>query len=151
VKRVGLENSAWMSSALVVVGLAVYATLGRLGYGWVALALVLVSAGIRVVGVVAGTNVMRGLPENRSTIGAALVDTSSQITTGIGIAATGTILAAMFTGSIATAHWTPPQTSQFEAAITVAGLTLTIAAGALVTWAYLRTRQTAPAPEPVAA
>jgi MFS family permease len=151
VKRVGLENSAWMSSALVVVGLAVYATLGRFGYGWVALALVLVSAGIRVVGVVAGTNVMRGLPENRSTIGAALVDTSSQITTGIGIAATGTILAAMFTGSIATSHWTPHQTSQFEAAITVAGLTLTIAAGALVTWAYLRTRQTAPAPEPVAA
>ena len=151
VKRVGLENSAWMSSALVVVGLAVYATLGRLGYGWVALALVLVSAGIRVVGVVAGTNVMRGLPENRSTIGAALVDTSSQITTGIGIAATGTILAAMFTGSIATAHWTPRQTSQFEAAITVAGLTLTITAGALVTWAYFRTRQTAIAPEPVAA
>ncbi|MEU0090014.1 MFS transporter [Kribbella sp. NPDC006257] len=151
VKRDGLENSAWMSSALVVVGLAVYATLGRLGYGWVALALVLVSAGIRVVGVVAGTNVMRGLPENRSTIGAALVDTSSQITTGIGIAATGTILAAMFTGSIATAHWTPHQTSQFEAAITVAGLALTITAGALVSWAYLRTRHTAPIAEPVAA
>lgn len=151
VQRVGLENAAWMSSALVVLGLAVYASLGRLGYGWVAFALVLVSAGIRVVGVVAGTNVMRGLPENRSTIGAALVDTSSQVTTGVGIAATGTILAAMFTGSITTAPWTPHQTSQFESAITVAGLTLTATAAALVTWAYLHTHHathptTAPIP-----
>ncbi|MFI5729467.1 MFS transporter [Kribbella sp. NPDC051587] len=150
VKRVGLENAAWMSSAMVVLGLAVYATLGRLGYVWVALALVLVAAGMRVVGVVAGTNVLRGLPENRSTIGAALVDTASQVTTGIGIAATGTILAAMFTGSIATANWTTHQTSQFEAAITLAGATLTVVAGALVTWAYLRTRHATATPEPAA-
>ncbi|TDD57719.1 MFS transporter [Kribbella antibiotica] len=140
VKRVGLENSAWMSSAMVVLGLAVYATLGRLGYIWVALALVLVSAGMRVVGVVAGTNVLRGLPENRSTIGAALVDTASQVTTGIGIAATGTILAAMFTGSIAAANWSAQQTSQFETAITVAAGSLTVVSAALVSWAYLRTR-----------
>jgi MFS family permease len=150
VKRVGLENAAWMSSAMVVLGLAVYATLGRLGYVWVALALVLVAAGMRVVGVVAGTNVLRGLPENRSTIGAALVDTASQVTTGIGIAATGTILAAMFTGSIATANWTTHQTSQFEAAITLAGATLTVVAGALVTWAFLRTRHATPKPQPAA-
>jgi MFS family permease len=150
VKRVGLENAAWMSSAMVVLGLAVYATLGRLGYVWVALALVLVAAGMRVVGVVAGTNVLRGLPENRSTIGAALVDTASQVTTGIGIAATGTILAAMFTGSIATANWTTHQTSQFEAAMTLAGATLTVVAGALVTWAYLRTRHAAVTAQPAA-
>ncbi|MFF1818572.1 MFS transporter [Kribbella sp. NPDC058245] len=150
VKRVGLENAAWMSSAMVVLGLAVYATLGRLGYVWVALALVLVAAGMRVVGVVAGTNVLRGLPENRSTIGAALVDTASQVTTGIGIAATGTILAAMFTGSIATANWTTHQTSQFEAAITLAGATLTVVAGALVTWAYFRTRHAAATTQPAA-
>ncbi|GAA0607578.1 MFS transporter [Kribbella sandramycini] len=144
VQRVGLENSAWMSSAMVVLGLAVYAGLGRLGYGWIALALVLVSAGMRVVGVVAGTNVLRGLPANRSTIGAALVDTASQVTTGVGIAVSGTILAALFTGSIAVSNWTAQQTAQFETATTLAATVLTVTAAALVTWAFTR-RETHPA------
>ena len=101
VQRVGLERAAWISAAAVVAGLAVYGLLGRFGYVWVAVALVLVAAGMRVVGVVAGVNVLRGLPENRTTIGAALVDTATEVTSGAGIAVTGTILAALFTGDIA--------------------------------------------------
>src|SRR4051812_20683978 len=145
VQRVGLDRAAWLSSILVVAGLAVYGLLSRFGYGWVALALVLVAAGLRVVGVVAAVNVIRGLPKNRTTIGAALVDTSSEVTSGAGIAVTGTILAVMFTGDIAAPTWTAHQAAQFEQAVTVAGLVLTVAAAALVTWAFLRSRT---APEP---
>lgn len=143
VERVGLERAAGLSAAAVVFGLAVYALLGRAGYGWVALALVLVAAGIRVNGVVAGTNVLRGLPANRTSIGAALVDTASQVATGIGIAVTGTILAALFTGTFAASNWSTQQTTQFRAAVTLAGLTLTAVAGALVGWGMLRARSTA--------
>ncbi|MEV8227171.1 hypothetical protein AB0P41_14150 [Streptomyces sp. NPDC079167] len=85
-KCVGFDKAAWLGAGSVVCGLAVHALLGRFGYVWVALALVLVAAGMRVVGVVAGTNVMRGLSANRTTIGAALVDTSSEVATGVGIA-----------------------------------------------------------------
>ncbi|HEV7653237.1 MAG TPA: hypothetical protein VGP36_00670 [Mycobacteriales bacterium] len=153
VRRVGLERAAWLSSLAVVAGLAVYGLLNRFGYVWVALALVLVAAGLRVVGVVAGTNVLRGLPENRTTIGAALVDTASEVTSGVGIAVTGTILAALFTGTIASSDWTTQQTAQFESAITIAGLTLTVLAGALVAYGFLRSRRLAPAPveEPIPA
>ncbi len=140
VDRVGLDRAAYLSSAAVVVGLAVYAQLGRLGYAWVAIALALVAAAIRVVGVVAGVNVLRGLPENRTSIGAALVDTTSEITSGAGVAITGTILAALFTGTIAAPHWNAHQTAQFEHALTLAGLVLTAVATALVGWAILRTR-----------
>ncbi len=132
VKRVGPERAAWLSASAVVLGLAVYAVLGRFGYPWVATALVLVAAGLRVVGVVAAVNVLRGLPENRTTIGTALVDTSSEVTSGIGIAVSGTILAAMFTGTITAAHWTASQTTHFREAVTVAGLALTALAAALV-------------------
>ncbi|MGH8916993.1 MAG: MFS transporter, partial [Actinomycetes bacterium] len=90
VKRVGLDRAAWLSAATMVLGLAIYGLLNSFGYVWVALALVLVSAGMRVVGVVAGTNVLRGLPKNRTTIGAALVDTATEVTSGAGIAVTGT-------------------------------------------------------------
>lgn len=141
VKRVGLDRAASMSAVAVVAGLGLFALLGRDGYGWVALALVLVAGGMRVVGVVAGTNVMRGLPADRTTVGAALVDTSSEVTTSIAIAIAGTILAAMFTGSIATPGWTPVQTDEFRTAVTVGSAALTLMAAALVGFGIARGRR----------
>jgi len=141
VKRVGLDRAAWLSAAAVVLGLAVYGLLGNLGYPWVALSLVLEAAGMRVVGVVAGVNVVRGLPGNRTTIGVALVDTSTEITAGVGIAVTGTILAALFTGSIAAPGWSAHQTAEFRQGVTISGLALTAAAAALVGWGIARSRR----------
>ena len=132
VKRVGLDRAAWMSAAAVVAGLAVFALLGRFGYPWVLVALVLVAAGMRVVGVVAGNNVLRGLPQDRTSIGAALVDTASEIATAVGIAATGSILAALVGSSIATMTFTSDQLASFQQAILVAGLSITALAAALV-------------------
>jgi MFS family permease len=140
VEWVGADRAAWLSSAAVVSGLAVFALFSSFGYVWVALALVLVAAGMRVIGTVAGFNVLRGLPKNRTTIGAALLDTATQVTPGVGLAVTGTILAAIFTGDIASPDWTARQTSQFEESVTIAGLTLTVVSGVLVGWAMLRAR-----------
>jgi MFS family permease len=144
VERVGLERAAWTSAVAVVVGLAVYAGLGTLGYVWIAIALALVAAGMRVLGVAAGTNVMRGLPANRTTIGAALVDTSSEVASAVAVAVSGTVLAALFAGSIAAPHWTAVQSGQFETAVHVAGGVLTVVAAALVAWALARTSAAEP-------
>jgi MFS family permease len=140
VQKFGLDRAAFASAAAVVSGLAVFGLLGRFGYGWILVALVLVAAGMRVVGVVAGTNVLKGLPETRTSMGAALVDTSSELATAIGIAVTGTLLAALFTGSITSTDWSASQTAQFEAAVTIAGLTLTLFAASLVAVAFARSR-----------
>ena len=140
VQRVGFDRAAWLSAATVVVGLAVYGLLGRFGYVWVAIALVLVAAGLRVVGVIAGTNVLRGLPESRTTIGASLTDTATQVASAVGIALSGTVLAAVFSGNIAAPTWSTQQTGQFREAVTIAGLSLTVLAAALVSWGFLRTR-----------
>ena len=146
VARVGVGQAGSISATTVVVGLAVYSMLSTFGYLWVAVALVLVAAGIRVVGVVAGFSVLHGLPENRTSIGAALVDTASEVTSAIGIAVAGTILAALFTGTIASSNWTVSQTAQFREALTLSGLVLTVVSAALVGWAVLRTRRAADAP-----
>jgi MFS family permease len=143
VQRVGLDRAAWLGAVAVVFGLAVYGLLGSFGYLWVAVALVLVAAGLRVVGVVAATNVLRGLPRNRTTIGVALTDTATEVTSGVGLAITGTILAALFTGDIATSNWSTQQTAEFQAAVTLAGLVLTAVAAALVGWGIVRTRSAA--------
>jgi MFS family permease len=144
VQRVGIERAAWLSAAAVVFGLAVYSLFGGFGYVWVAIALVLVSAGMRVVGVVAGVNVLRGLPENRTSIGAALVGTATEVASGVGIAVTGTILAALFTGDIAASNWSAGQTAEFGTAVTIAGLALTVGSAALVGWGFLRARGQVP-------
>lgn len=140
ISRVGLANAARLSAIAVVLGLAVYTVLGRTGYPWVAVALVLVAAGLRVVGVVAGNNVMRGLPADRTTIGAALVDTASELTTAIGIALSGTIIAAVFSGTITAGDWTAAQTGQFRLAITLAAASLTVLAALLVVLGTVRAR-----------
>ncbi len=139
VEWVGLDRAGWLSAATVVLGLAVYGLLSNFGYVWVAIALVLEAAGMRVVGVVAGVNVLRGLPKNRTTIGAALTDTATEFASGVGIAVTGTILAALFTGDIATSSWSAQQTAQFRQAVTISGLALTVVAAALVGWGIVRT------------
>ena len=143
VRRVGLARAAGISATAVVAGLAVYAALGQRSYVWVALSLVLVAAGLRVVGVVAGMNVLTGLPDNRTSLGAALVDTSSQVASAVGIAVGGTLLAALFSGDLTASAWTATQSAQFPEALTLSALVLTLLAAALVTWAALRTRHPA--------
>jgi len=139
ITRVGLTKAAGLGAAAVVCGLAVYTVFGGLGYAWIAVALALVAAGLRVVGVVAGTNVMRGLPSNRTTIGAALVDTASEVTTGIGIAVSGTVLALVFPGALTAAL----HSADFLTATTYAGLALTVLSAALVGFGILRGRHSA--------
>ena len=141
VRQVGLGRAAWLGAAAVVLGLAVYSLLSHFGYAWVAVALVLVAVGMRVVGVVAGINVLGGLPENRTSIGAALTDTATEVSSAVGIAVSGTILAALFTGDIATSNWSAQQTSEFQQALTISGLVLTVIAAALVGRGFVRTRR----------
>lgn len=140
VERAGIGRSAALGATAVVVGLAGYGLLNGLGYVSVAFALVLTAAGMRVVGVVASVNVLRGLPQDRTSIGAAINDTSTEVTSAIGIAVVGTVLAAVFSGDIATADWSSRQTDQFHEALVVAVLGLTVAAAALVGWATVRAR-----------
>ena len=81
--------------------------------------------------------------KDRTTIGAALVDTATEVASGVGIAATGTILAALFTGDIAASRWSAEQTAEFREAVTIAGLALTGVAAALVGRGIVRTRHLA--------
>jgi hypothetical protein len=140
VERAGIGRAAALGGTAVVAGVAAYALLNGLGYVSVAVALVLTAAGMRVVGVVASVNVLRGLPADRTSIGAAINDTSTEVTSAIGLAVTGTVLAALFGGDITRAGWTATQTAQFHQALTVAVLSLAAAAAVLVGWAFLRAR-----------
>ncbi|ADP81859.1 MFS transporter [Pseudofrankia inefficax] len=140
VDGLGAGRSTTLGATAVVAGLAIYGLLGRSGYGWIAVALVLVSAGMRVVMITSAVNVLRGLPPERTSLGAALSDTAQEVSNAIGVAVSGTVLAAIFVGDIASPHWTNAQVSQFQNAVTIAILALAAVAAALVIAAPLRAR-----------
>lgn len=125
---------------LLVGGRFVGPVVRRIGLGWVVVALVLVAAGMRVVGVVAGTSVLTGLPADRTSAGAALVDTASELASGVGVAVTGTVVAALVAGSITTTHWAPARLDAFQGALTVSGLSLALVAALLVVCGLVRAR-----------
>lgn len=138
VTRFGTSRPTTLGAAAVITGLVLYGLLGRFSYVWIAIALVLVSAGMRVAMITASVNVMTGLPPERTSLGAALSDTAQEVSNAIGIAVSGTVIAAIFAGDITSPHWTHAQVSRFENAVTIAIIALALAAAALVIWAPLR-------------
>jgi len=131
----------WIGSLCVLAGMVLFATLGQLAYIWVALTLVLISLGLRLVGVIAGINVMKGTPKNRTSVGAALVDTTDEIMSGVSVAITGTLIAAFFVGNFSQGHWNTSQMVQFHNAASLSSWILAVVAAVLIVWAYNRTRK----------
>ena len=111
-------------------------------YVWGDLSLVLVGAGLRLVGVVSGMNVLGGHPEGRTSVGAALVDTTSQLRSPprSGSRSAERSSPRCFTGDVAAGAWTSAQTAEFRRSVTLAATALAVVAAALVLWAALRTR-----------
>ena len=140
VDRIGAHRAGPLGSAAVVAGLLMYALLGCYDYVWIAVALTLTAAGMRVVMIIAALGVMRGLPEDRVSTGAALNDTGQEVATSIGMAVTGTIVAAAITGSLTDVGASVTSAHTFENAITTATLILTGICAALAVWAARRSR-----------
>lgn len=147
VAKIGMNAAGPLGAAIVVSGLLIYALLGRYGYAWIAITLVLTAAGMRLVMITAAVNVMRGLPPDRTSLGAALNDTSQEVASSIGLAITGTIVTAFLIGPLTAIGATPAQANAFNTAVTTATLILAGLCAALVTWAALRTRHAHRKPE----
>lgn len=140
VGRLGTETATALGGVSVIAGLTAYGLLGRYDYAWTAVALVLISAGMRIVMVTAAVNVMGGLPRDRTSLGAALTDTATEVSNAVGIAVAGTILAVVFAGSLTDGRLSGHQLNDFQNAISLAVLTLAVAASGLVAYAHGRTR-----------
>ncbi|MCG2803302.1 MAG: MFS transporter [Cellulomonas sp.] len=140
VNRLGTSRSSSLGATAVISGLVAYGLLGRFGYAWIALALVLISAGMRVVMITAAVNIMSGLPQDRTSIGAALSDTAQEVSNAIGIAVAGTVVAVLFAGNLTDVAWTAGQITQFENAVTIASVCLAAGAALLVLAAPRRPR-----------
>ncbi|WP_436533473.1 MFS transporter [Actinoplanes sp. HUAS TT8] len=148
VDKLGTRLAAVLGASSFLAGLLIYGVLGRQNYVWIAIALALTAAGMRVVATIAGVTVMRGLPEDQTAIGAAMSDTSQEVASSVGMAVTGTIVAAALGGTLIGVGATAAGIHTFENAVTTATLVLTALCAALILWAA---RRAAKAPAEVAA
>ncbi|GLY02913.1 MFS transporter [Actinoplanes sp. NBRC 101535] len=150
VDTLGTHRAGILGASSFLTGMLIYGLLGRQGYVWIAIALALTAAGMRIVATIAGVTVMRGLPEDQTSIGAAMSDTSQEVAGSVGTAVTGTIVAAALGGTLITVGATAAGIHTFENAVTTATLTLTALCAALIGWAALRSAEipvTAPSGE----
>jgi len=141
VKKIGTHKAILIGAIGVVAGLVVFGTLGQSMYIGIAIALIISSAGLRVVGVVAGVNVLNGVPMNRRTMGSAMVDTADEVASAIGVAVAGTVLASIFVGTLSKGNWNNDQAAQFHSAVFISCMILAIVASGLIGWAIVRTRK----------
>ncbi|WP_330262259.1 MFS transporter [Streptomyces griseorubiginosus] len=75
------------------------------GYAAIAAAMVVMTIGLRTVMTICAIALVDAMPENRTSIAAALNDTAQEVGTSVGTAVTGTLIAAMVTTQLPAGIW----------------------------------------------
>ena len=132
VRRLGHRRGAALGSALLIAALLLLATTIPVGYPPVAVAMFVIAAAMRLVMVTCAVDLLDALPEDQTSIGAALNDSAQELGSTVGVAVVGTIIAALVGTTLPTDIWPAAFTADFTHALQVAfivlaAITLTIA------------------------
>jgi EmrB/QacA subfamily drug resistance transporter len=97
VQRLGTKRVVTAGMLLFATGLAVAATVtAGAGYGRLAVALVLMGAGMGLVGAPANESITGSLPPERANIGSAVNDTTRELGGALGVAIVGSIMSSLY-------------------------------------------------------
>jgi EmrB/QacA subfamily drug resistance transporter len=101
VERYGTRRIATLGMLLFAAGLAVAATVGLgTGYGRLAMAFVLMGAGMGLAGAPATESIMSSLPPSRANIGSAVNDTTRELGGALGVAIVGSIMSSVYAAGL---------------------------------------------------
>jgi EmrB/QacA subfamily drug resistance transporter len=101
VTRFGTRRVITLGMLLFAAGLAVAATVASGGgYGRIAVAFVLMGAGMGLAGAPATESIMGSLPPERANIGSAVNDTSRELGGALGVAIVGSIMSSLYAGGL---------------------------------------------------
>ena len=158
VRGVGTRRATTLGMLLFAGGLLVAATVGTdTGYGRLAVAFVIMGAGMGLAGAPATESIMNSLPAARANIGSAVNDTTRELGGALGVAVVGSVMSALYANRLP-ADVPAAARDSLGAALDLGGLvgdsareafvqamstaSLTVAAvaalGALMTWRHLQ-------------
>jgi EmrB/QacA subfamily drug resistance transporter len=137
VASLGTKRVATAGMLLFAAGLAVAASISTSsGYGRLAVAFLLMGAGMGLAGAPATESIMGSLPPERANIGSAVNDTTRELGGALGVAVVGSIASSLVTGQLADGV---PAREAFVHALARGSLVVSGVAllGALIAWRHL--------------
>ncbi|HET6153009.1 MAG TPA: MFS transporter [Marmoricola sp.] len=103
-----LIGAGFLAGSLAAMSWGVYH-----GYLAIAVAMVLMTIGLRTVMTICAVALVDAMPANRTSIGAALNDTAQEVGTSVGTAIVGTLIAALVTKSLPAGVWSSSLVQSF--------------------------------------
>ncbi len=107
------------------------------GYVAIAVSMVLMTIGLRTVMTICAVALVAAMPENRTSLGAALNDTAQEVGTSVGTAVIGTMIAALVTVNLPAGAWSSSLIESFFHGESVAYGVLAVVVGVIASWGAL--------------
>lgn len=114
-KRLGHRVACLVAAALLVASIVDLAWSVEHGYLAIAVAMVGMTIGLRVIMTVCAVALIEAMPTNRESMGAALNDTAQELGTSVGLAVVGTTLALVVGTALPIGTWGPATVASFLA------------------------------------
>ena len=107
------------------------------GYLPIAVFLVTLTLGLRTVMTIGAVALIGAMPENRTSVGAALNDTAQEVGTSVGTAVVGTLIAALVTATLPAGTWSADLVASFFHGERIAYAALAVAVGMVAVFGAL--------------
>ena len=153
VRRFGHRIACLIGAGLLAAGLGAMAWAVEQNYLAIAVAMVIMTVGLRTVMTICAVALIGAMPENRTSMGAALNDTAQEVGTSVGTAFVGTVIAVLVTAVLPDGVWAPELVASFFDGERVLFTILAVAVGLIAGVGALtltNSRDTDEHPEPAA-
>ncbi|GAA1826545.1 MFS transporter [Microlunatus capsulatus] len=131
--RLGHRRACLVGTGLLVGSLVGMAWAVEHGYLAIAAMMVVLTTGLRTIMTICAVALVEAMPRNRTSIGAALNDTSQEVGTSLGTAVVGTLIAALVTTTLPDGAWSPDLVQAYFAGERVTYLAVAVLVAVIAT------------------
>ncbi len=151
----GHRTACLIGAGLLAAGLCAMAWAATQNYVAIAIAMIVMTVGLRTVMTICAVALVGAMPDDRTSMGAALNDAAQEVGTSIGTAFVGTLIAVLVTAVLPNGVWSPELVASYFHGEHVLFIVLAVAVGLIagigaLTLPAARTTDENGAPEPTA-
>ncbi len=136
-KRYGHRITCLIGAVFLAGSLAGLAWAVEHGYPAIAVCMVTLTVGLRTVMTTCAVALVSAMPENRTSIGAALNDTAQEVGSSVGTAVVGTVIAALVTATLPPGVWSSELVASFFHGERITYAVLAVIVGVVAGWGAL--------------
>ncbi len=129
IRRYGHRIACLIGAVLLAVGLGLMAWAVEQNYLAIAVAMVVMTVGLRTVMTICAVALIGAMPDERTSMGAALNDTAQEVGTSIGTAFVGTLIAVLVTTVLPNGAWSRTLVSSYFHGEQIVFVVLAVAVG----------------------